>query len=132
MLFGVDIFSMDLGKDLRVLNTYGPCHDRNTLWDMLMTRYFMKSNNLVVRGDLNLSIGISKIWGPLGHAYSLFYYFSHIHMDHKLCYLDFIKPKPTWRNCRLWEAIVVRSIDHFLMEEAIMENTPLFGQWTGV
>lgn len=61
MLLEAKIFSADLRKELITLNIYGPCHDRENLWDLLMNRSFMKSNNLVVGGDLNFSIRISKI-----------------------------------------------------------------------
>lgn len=33
---GIDSFSSELGKSLRILNIYGPCHQRETFWRHLL------------------------------------------------------------------------------------------------
>lgn len=54
-----DIYSIDLGMELEVVNVHGPFQDRMVLWDNLITISFMKEENIIFGGDLNFSLGIS-------------------------------------------------------------------------
>jgi len=53
----VYIFSEELGMELSFMNIYVPCHKCEKLWENLMRSSFMLANNIIIRGDLNFSIG---------------------------------------------------------------------------
>jgi len=61
---GVDLFSKELGRVMTVINIYEPYINRLPLWDNLHKKYFIKDKMVILRGDLNLSLGAAEIWGP--------------------------------------------------------------------
>lgn len=60
---GADIFSCELGIELKMVNIYGSWLDRNTFWDRMMAHSYMHVDNLVVRGGLNFFFGDLKFGG---------------------------------------------------------------------
>ena len=50
MVLEDDIFSFELGKELKVVNIYGPYRKMIALWYLLMSWSLMKVDNLVVGG----------------------------------------------------------------------------------
>ncbi len=54
---GMDIFSSELGMDLKIVNIYGPCHNREAFWNHLLHLSIIKSEQTILGGDLNFSIG---------------------------------------------------------------------------
>ena len=58
-----DISSSKLNRNLRLVNIYSPCHNRELFWNRLMEADFMQSENLIIRGDLNFSLGLVESWG---------------------------------------------------------------------
>lgn len=60
---GADIYSAELGSEIRVLNIYGPCHHRDIFWEMLLGTDIIQAYNLIIGGDLNFSLGFSESWG---------------------------------------------------------------------
>jgi len=58
MTLGVNVFSLKLSMDLYVFNIYGLYHDRATL-----VKSFLKEENVIIEGDLNILLGASEVWG---------------------------------------------------------------------
>lgn len=54
---GADFKAIDIDLSLRMINIYGPCHNREDFWDTFLSAYFMKAYNLIIGGDLNFSLG---------------------------------------------------------------------------
>ena len=57
------IYSIELKMALCCVNLYGPYVDRERFWINLFKMDCLKSSKLILGGDLNFSIGFSKIWG---------------------------------------------------------------------
>ena len=57
---------------LSILNCYGPYRDQEIFWKNAMTGGLLSIPNMILAGDLNLTMNASKIWGkkasidPLG------------------------------------------------------------------
>lgn len=62
---GADIFSSELGKELRLINMYGPCHNKVEFWDPFLSTYLLQADNIILGGDLNFSIGHANSWGTM-------------------------------------------------------------------
>jgi len=60
---GINFFSACLSIDLRVINVYEPCQGHEDYWNRLVNLSITSSENLIIGGDLNFSIGFSKSWG---------------------------------------------------------------------
>ena len=52
---------MDIPLD--VLNYYGPYKNREKFWELVQRSGFLSSPNLILGGDLNLTLKSSETWG---------------------------------------------------------------------
>ena len=57
------LLSFELQKEISFVNLYGPYLDREVFWNNLVRMECFLSPFLVFGGDLNFSLGFSKIWG---------------------------------------------------------------------
>jgi hypothetical protein len=67
-----------MGRCFTVLNVYGPTQDRIPFWENLLSKSFMKNEDLILGGDLNFSLGMAKSWGQRAQTDSLSEFFNHI------------------------------------------------------
>ena len=58
------VFSKGLGIALTILNVYGPYEGKQVYWDILLALKCLKTENLIVGGDLNLTMNGGEVWGP--------------------------------------------------------------------
>jgi hypothetical protein len=110
---GVKICLKDLGSMLLVLNVYGPYHECVPLWESFLNITFMNSDGLILRNDLNFSMGVAEIWGPRARPDPLSDFFSHIMGENVLIDVALTKHSPTWRNKRVGEDQIAKRINHF-------------------
>jgi hypothetical protein len=128
---GVEACIVNLGEVLQILNFYGSYVDRVPFWEALLRKSFFQSDAIILGGDLNLSLGVSEVWGPRAKYDPLSDLFKHIIEEKGLSDLDPIKLMPTWRNKRTGEDRVMKRIDRFLLSDKIMDKSLHFGQWIG-
>ena len=74
----MEIFSVKLGMDLRVINVYGPCQDRVSFWNDFFSKELLKNKNLIIGGDLNFSLGFSESWGYMAQVDSITGYMTNL------------------------------------------------------
>ena len=63
--------SIELILDVCLANIYGPYIDREFFWKNLLEMDCLKCEKLILGGDLNFSMGLSKIWGVRARPDSL-------------------------------------------------------------
>lgn len=83
-IIGVDIFTFDLGKELRLINIYGPCINQALFWENLLNLSFMQANNIILGDDLIFSIGHAESWGHNAQIDPLTDHISSLLEDHHL------------------------------------------------
>ena len=49
--------------ELSILNCYGPYINRETFWNSAVSGGLLSLPNLILDGDLNFTLNVSKIWG---------------------------------------------------------------------
>lgn len=57
---GLDLFSAELGTNLWVFNIYGPCQQREHFWKHLLGLSIFSSDDIIIGGDLNFSLGYGE------------------------------------------------------------------------
>lgn len=56
-LLAADVFLVELGHTLRLVNIYSSWYNEVDYWESLMWAPFMANDNIITNGDLNLSLG---------------------------------------------------------------------------
>jgi hypothetical protein len=49
----LELFVEELGRNVIVLNIYGPYHDKVRYWEYVFSRSFMNGQRFIIGGDLN-------------------------------------------------------------------------------
>lgn len=57
------MYYAELGKNILLINVYGPYLDKILYWDRLLRCSFMDCEHLVLGGDLNFTLGLLEVWG---------------------------------------------------------------------
>lgn len=128
---GMDIFSSELGMDLRIINVYGPCHSKEAFWNRFLNLSITSLENLIIEGDLNFSIGYGESWGTNAQVDMLTKTMEMLLDQHHLTDIPMIKPLPTWRNQRVGVAALARGLDRFLIKDSLIQKLSLYRQWVG-
>ena len=105
-----------------ILNVYGPYRNRE--------RGLLNSPNLILGGDLNLTLRASETWGtkaaidPLSSHFNLFF--------ESLGLVDIATPTvgPTWRNGRVGSDGISKKIDRFLIASSLIPLLQYHRVWT--
>jgi hypothetical protein len=53
----------DFSSPMKLLNCYKPYKDKTSFWHLLEASSFLKEDNLIIGGDLNLTLSSGEIWG---------------------------------------------------------------------
>ena len=76
--------------------------------------------NLILGGDLNLTMSNSEVWGKNARVDSLGPYFRHMFEQKGLVDVAPVKIMPTWRNKRSGDQEVSKRLDRFLVLELLI------------
>jgi len=128
---GVDIFSMDLGLTLRIVNIYGPCQQRESFWRQFLIRDLMTLERTILGGDLNFSLGFKESWGSMAQVDSITDFMRSILEQHDFIDIPMQKPLPTWRNRRVGAAALAYRLDRFLLKGPLIHQLHHYKQWVG-
>ena len=120
----------DMNTPLDILNCYGPYRDRDLFWDKVLRGGLLNSPNLIVGGDLNLTMGASETWGkwaaldPLTSHFKLLFY--------SVGLVDIAPPSagPTWRNGMIGDEGISKRLDHFLIASSLIPSLLVHRVWT--
>jgi len=126
---GVKLFSQELGKALTVINIYGPYSNRESYWNELLGKAFFTEDQVIVGGDLNLTLGSAEIWGPRALPDLLADFFISSFARAGLIDVEPVKIQATWRNRRAGENRVAKRLDRFLIGERFLDSLHFVRQW---
>lgn len=128
---GAAIFSIDLGLTLRIINIYGPCHQRENFWSHLLDCNLMSLDRIILGGDMNFSLGFSESWGLMAQTDPITNFIKSLLEQHDFIDIPMQKPLPTWRNRRVGTAALARRLDRFLMRGPLIQQLHFYKQWVG-
>ena len=70
--------------NLSILNCYGPYLNRDSFWNVVALGGLLSLPNLILAGDLNLTLNATEIWGSKAHPDPLGPFFSNLFSEHHL------------------------------------------------
>jgi len=126
---GANIFSIELGLSLRIVNIYGPCQQREDYWRHLLSCNLLSLEHIIIGGDLNFSLGFRESWGSSAQIDPITDFMSRLLEQHDLIDIPLQKPHPTWRNRRTGSVALARRLDRFLMKGPLIHRLHSFKQW---
>jgi hypothetical protein len=85
--------------------------------------------NLVLVGDLNLTLKVGESWGSRSNLGSLHTFFTSLFINNNLVDIQLGKLVLTWRNGRVGEAFITKRLDHFLLSEDLVLYSGIFRFW---
>ena len=106
---------------LSILNCYGPYQDHENFWNTMAIGGLLSLPNLILVGDLNLTLNASEIWGTKAHLDPLGPFFSKLFSDHLLVDVAPSCAGPTWRNGRIGEEGISKRLNHFLLSDHLVK-----------
>ena len=109
------LHSFELQLDLCFINIYGPYTEREVFLNNLLGMNCFSYPNLVVGGDLNFSLGHSKIWGVKARVDVLTDFFTHLFEDLGLIDITPLDSRPTWYNRRIGSESICKRLDRLLL-----------------
>jgi len=129
---GADIISIEIGLPLRIINIYGPCHQRENFWRKLLSCNILSLDNIIIGGDLNFSLGFSESWGASAQIDPITDYMRRLLEQQDFIDIPIQKPHPTWRNRRTGAAALARRLDRFLMKGPLIHRLHTYKQWVSI
>jgi hypothetical protein len=84
-------------RQVNLLNVYGPCIDKLSLWSKVSASGLLEKTNLIL-GDFKFTLSSSNIWGTTTSTDVMTSQFSDIFQQHNLVNLLPVEVVPTWRN----------------------------------
>ena len=91
----------------------------------------LKCDKLILGGDLNFSMGFSKIWGTKARLDPLFDFF--IKSLETFGLVDIVPSVmlPTWTNRRVGTESICKRLDRFLVSTDLLDPDFFYRQWVG-
>ena len=127
----VSLVSIELNLDLCFVNIYGPYIDREKFWNNFLNMDCLKCDRLILGGDLNFSLGLSKIWGVTERVDCLSNFFTKTMENFGLVDIDPSVMLPTRSNRRVGDDSICKRLDRLLGFADLLDHDYLFCQWVG-
>lgn len=114
-----DIFNPDLNKQFKILNVYGPYVGKEAHWNKILGYQWFQDDNLILGGDLNLTVHKDEIWGSQGRVDKLSHFFQDRFEACNRIDVESVSLKPTRFNNRERADDIQKRLDRFLVKEEI-------------
>jgi hypothetical protein len=124
-----NILAENNNKRINLLNVYSPCSDRHNFWEKVEARGLLDLENLIIAGDLNLTISVGEVWGGSATQDTLADFFTTLFSAHNL--VDYAPDilAPTWRNGRMGSDAISKRLDRFLISEHLISTEDRIRTW---
>ena len=69
------LFDKEIGLNFSLINVYSPFYERKTYWEKIKAEGVLNQPNVILGGDLNLTLTAGESWGEKARQDSLALYF---------------------------------------------------------
>ena len=116
----MDIYFTELGTEIRMINIYGPCHHWENFWEPLLSAKILQSDNIILGGDLNFSLGFRDSWRSAAQFDPITDYMTNLLEQTNFMDIPMQRYLPTWRNRRVGDVALARRLDRFIMKGPLL------------
>ena len=120
------------GISFAMYNVYGPYQDRKGFWEAFFSSGFLESRNVILGGDLNLTISEEENWGNSSHGDGLSSFFANLFETKELVNIQPLKLTLTWRNNRSRDQAISKRLDRFLLSKNLLSGSLIIRTWVEV
>ena len=114
---------------LAILNCYGPYWNRKFFWDRLLIGGLLTTPNLILGGDLNLTLNTLETWGTKVVLDPFASHFKLLFDSVNLVDVDPLDVGPTWRNGRVGDDGISKRLDRFLLFSSLIPVLKFHHVW---
>ena len=115
---------------LSILNCYGPYLYHESFWNLVARGGLLSLPNLILAGDLNITLNGSEVWGTKALPDPLGPFFTKHFSDHQLADVAPTCAGPTWRNGRLGAEGIRKRLDRFFLSFNLVNLLPRHRVWS--
>ena len=83
------------GETFSLYNVYGPYHNKRKFWEFFFSSGLLEPQNMILGGDMNLSLSEREVWGSSMRMYSLSNFFLALFKSKGLLYVHPLKVETT-------------------------------------
>jgi len=105
---------------INILNMYAPYRDRMIFWDKILESEIFDLENLLIAGDLNLTLNMDEIWGSNRKKDTIAERLKNEFLKRNLVDVIPSQMRPTWENGTSDEAYVAKRLDRFLIHASVI------------
>ena len=113
-------------------NVYGPYQDRKGFWEAFFNSIMMETRNVLIGGDLNLTLSEKENWGISARRDDLSSYFANLFESMELVDIQLLKLMPTWRNNKSGDQAISKRLDRFMLSENLLSGSLIIRTWVEV
>jgi hypothetical protein len=103
--------------------------EKRRFWTLVVDSRLLSIKNLIIAGDLNLTLSSGETWGGSASAGSLDGFFKALFQNKNLIDIEPGKVVPTWRNGRSGSDAIWKRLDRFLVSEDLLSSVGLYRSW---
>jgi exonuclease III len=116
-------------RELTLLNVYGPCSEQKSFWNLVAESGLLSFKNLIIAGDLNITISPDEVWGGTSSTGSMAGYFKVLFQSKNLIDIQPDKLVPTWRNGRTGTQAITKRLDRCYISEDLLTSVGIYRSW---
>jgi hypothetical protein len=112
---------------ISLLNVYGPCTEKRAFWDKLADSGILEAGNLIIVGDLNITLSAEEVWGSSNFSVSLADHLKTLFQSKNLVDIRPDSLVPTWRNGRQGPMAIAKRLDRVLLSDSLLITKTFIG-----
>jgi len=114
---------------ISLLNVYGSCMNKKKNWETLANSGLLSAENLIIVGDLNITLSAEEMWGSTSFSVSLADQLKSIFNLKNLVDIRLDRMVPTWCNGRQGSQAISKRLDRCIIAENLTISRDYYRPW---